>query len=202
MMPSDTRTAPAVTARTWLVCFGSASLLGVTLAWQRWMAWRPPAKPSFWSAEYLQPAMIPWYVWAVIAPILLLALHQIASADLTTRRRVVRYAGLALLAIALHTVVASFALGWWWSFPDPMPVDPGWHIMDQLRNRVTLSVLVVWVILATYLATTRASAAPPMAAIPPSPVTLPSPAPRSTAGRRHRARRTQGRRSRLVRRSR
>src|SRR5512145_3238867 len=98
-MPRETRTTRTVRARTWLVCFGSASLLGVTLAWQRWTAWRWPEKPSFWSAEYLQPAMIPWYAWAVIAPILLLVLHQVASAEMTTTRRVARYAGLALLAI-------------------------------------------------------------------------------------------------------
>ena len=158
------------------MCFGSASLLGITLAWQRWIAWRMPEKPSFWSAEYLQPAMIPWYAWALIAPILILLLHRVASADMTTPRRVARYAGLALLTIALHTVVASFALGWWWSFPNPIPVDPGWHIMDQVRHRATLSVLVVWVIAATYHATRRASAAP-MAAMPGSAGTLPSAAP-------------------------
>lgn len=165
-MSREARTARTVTAWTWLVCFGSASLLGITLAWQRWMAWRWPAKPSFWSAEYLQPAMIPWYAWAVIAPVLLLALHQVAAAGMSRRGRAAGYAGLALLAIALHTVVASFALGWWWAFPNLLPVDPGWHIMDQLRNRVTMSVLVVWVILATYHATSRASAAPSTAAFP------------------------------------
>lgn len=163
------------------MCFGSASLLGVTLAWQRWTAWRWPEKPSFWSAEYLPPSMIPWYAWALIAPILLLVLHEVASAEMTTPRRVARYAGLALLAIALHTVVASFALGWWWAFPNLIPVDPGWHIMDQLRNRVTLSVLVVWVILATYHATRRASAAPATTAIPGPAATPPSAAPNPPA---------------------
>jgi hypothetical protein len=169
-----------LTPRTWLVCFGGASLLGITLAWQRWMAWRNPAKPSFWSPQYLQPAMIPWYAWALIAPILVLILHQVASAETTRPQRVARYAGIVLLAIALHTVVASFALGWWWSFPNPVPVDPGWHIMDQLRNRATLSVLVVWVIAATYHATRRASPTPsavaPLRAAPdPAPIAAPRP---------------------------
>lgn len=165
-MPRDTRTGRSVTAQTWLVCVGGASLLGITLAWQRWIAWRWPDKPSFWSAEYLPPAMIPWYVWALIAPILVLLLDQVASTAMTTRQRLARYAGLAVLAIALHTVVASFALGWWWAFPNPIPVDPGWHIMDQLRNRAMLSVLVVWIIAATYLATRRAATTPPLAAAP------------------------------------
>ena len=141
------------------MCFVSASLLGVTFAWQRWAAWRLPQKPPFWSAEYLQPAMIPWYTWALIAPILILTLHQASAADVTKLRRAATYAGLALLAIAVHTVVSAFALGWWWSFPNPIPVDPAWHIVDQLKNRVTMSVLIVWVIAATYHATRRASAA-------------------------------------------
>jgi hypothetical protein len=168
------------------VCLGSASLLGVTLAWQRWMAWRSAEKPSFWSAEYLQPAMIPWYAWALIAPILVLVLDQVASAEMTRRRRVASYAGLAFLTIALHTVVASFALGWWWSFPNPIPMDPVWHIMDQLRNRATMSVLVVWVIAATYLATRRTSTAPPIVAIAGPGDTLqssdPDPSPVALAG--------------------
>src|SRR5262245_23556004 len=134
-MSRETRTDRTLTPQTWFVCFGSASLLGVTLAWQRWIASRSPNKPSFWSAEYLQPAMIPWYTWAVLAPILILALDHVASGDMTKRRRVVAYAALALLAIAVHTVVSSFALGWWWSFPNPIPVDPTWHMVDQLRNR-------------------------------------------------------------------
>jgi hypothetical protein len=155
------------------------------MAWQRWMAWRTPDKPPFWSAEHLQPAMIPWYAWALIALILVFVLDQVASADMTKRRRVATYVALALLAIGLHTVVSSFALGWWWSFPNPIPVDPGWHIMDQLRNRAMLSVLVVWVIVATYYATRPASAAPAIAAIPGSAATLPSapdPAPIALAG--------------------
>lgn len=176
-MSRATPTARTPTARTWLVCFGSASLLGLTMAWQRWVAWRNPEKPAFWNAEYLQPAMIPWYAWAVIAPMLVFVLDQVASAEMTKRRRVARYAGLALLAIALHTVVSSFALGWWWSFPNPIPVDPGWHIMDQLRNRAMVSVLVVWVIVATYYATRRASPAPAITAIPRPAATVPSAAP-------------------------
>ena len=162
------------------MCVSGASLLGLTMAWQRWMAWSNPEKPAFWSGEYLQPAMIPWYTWALIAPMLVFALDQVASAEMTRRRRVATYAGLALLAIALHTVVSSFALGWWWSFPNPIPVDPGWHIMDQLRNRAMLSVLVVWVIVATYYAARAASAVPAIAAIRGPAATLPSAAPDPT----------------------
>jgi hypothetical protein len=148
-------TGQVLNARTSLISFASATLLGLLLAWQRWSSSRWPDKPSFWSAEYLQPAMIPWYAWAVIAPVMVLALQQVASAESSTVRRVAKYAGLAVLAIALHAVVSSFALGWWWSFPSLIPVDPGWHIMDQLRNRMMLSVLIVWVIAATYFAAGR-----------------------------------------------
>jgi DNA-binding LytR/AlgR family response regulator len=161
-----------ITPRTWLVCFVSASLLGVTLAWQRWNAWRTVEKPGFWSAEYLQPAMIPWYAWALIAPVFIMALHQAASASMTRSRRVAIYGGLAALAIAVHTIVSAFALGWWWAFPNPIPVDPAWHIMDLLRNRVTMSVLVVWVIAATFFATRRSSEA---ATLPATPAPVPDP---------------------------
>ncbi|HJR65807.1 MAG TPA: LytTR family DNA-binding domain-containing protein [Gemmatimonadaceae bacterium] len=176
-MSRGTRTARTPTARTWLVCFCGAGLLGLTMAWQRWVAWRDPEKPPFWDAEYLQPAMIPWYAWALIAPILVFVLDQVASAEMTKRRRIVRYAALAVLVIALHTVASSFALGWWWSFPNPIPVDPGWHIMDQLRNRAMVSVLVVWVIVATYYATRQASPPPPIIALPGPAAAIPSAAP-------------------------
>lgn len=165
-----TRALRPLTPQTWLVCFGSAGLLGFSLAWQRWMAWGKPGKPSFWSAEYLQPAMIPWYTWALVAPVVVVLLHELASAEMNRLRRAVRYVSLAVYAIALHTVVSSFALGWWWSFPNPIPVDPGWHITDQLRNRATLSVLIVWVIAATYHATRKTSSAPP-----PQPLAIPGP---------------------------
>ena len=141
-------------ARTWLLCFSAATALGTTLAWQRWNAWHSQGKPPFWSAEYIQPQLIPWYSWAVIAPLLLLALHRVAS--LEKRRRIVAYVGLAVLAISLQAVVQGFALGWWWSFPNLIPRDPAWHIVDQLKSRTTMSVLVVWVIGAMYHATMRA----------------------------------------------
>ncbi|HJU72558.1 MAG TPA: LytTR family DNA-binding domain-containing protein [Gemmatimonadaceae bacterium] len=165
-------------ARTWLLCFAAATALGTTLAWQRWSAWRSQGKPPFWSAEYIQPQLIPWYSWAVIAPLLMLALHHVASLDMTKWRRIMAYVGLAVLAISLQAVVQGLALGWWWSFPNLIPRDPTWHIVDQLKSRSTMSVLVVWVIGAMYHATMRARTekvdlSPALELPPPAPTTGP-----------------------------
>jgi hypothetical protein len=146
-------------APTWLWSFAAATALGTTLAWQRWSGWRYQNKPPFWSAEYIQPQLIPWYAWAVIAPLLMLALHRVASREMPKWRRIAAYVGLAVLAISLQAVVQGFVLGWWWSFPSLVPVDPAWHIVDQLKHQSTMSVLVVWVIGAMYHATRTAPSA-------------------------------------------
>jgi hypothetical protein len=149
-------TTTPLSARTWLLCFAAATALGTMLAWQRWSGWRSQGKPPFWSAEYIQPQLIPWYSWAVIAPLFMLALHWLASREITKWRRIAAYVGLSTLALSLQSVVQGFALGWWWSFPNLIPVDPAWHIVDQLKSRSVMGVLVLWVIAAMYHATMTA----------------------------------------------
>ncbi len=149
-----------VGARTWLACFVIATVLGIGVALQRWSAYHGPNKPAFWNAEVIQPQLIPWYAWAAIAPLIMIALDRLPWGELRAWRRAALYVVLAILAISLHAAITGLALGWWWSFPSPIPVAPAWHIADQLRNRTTLSLLVVWLIAATYHARARASALP------------------------------------------
>jgi hypothetical protein len=142
------------------------------MAVQRWYAYRGPNKPSFWDARYIQPQLIPWYAWAVLAPLLMLLFHRLSRGEVRAWRRVALYAAVSVLAIGAQATMTGRALGWWWSFPNPIPMDPAWHIADQLRSRTTVSLLIVWLIVATYHARFRATAAVTPSA-PPAPPTPP-----------------------------
>ncbi len=155
-----------VDATTWLASFAIATLLGLGVAVQRWYAYRGPNKPpSFWDARYIQPQLIPWYAWALIAPLLMLLFHRLPWGELRAWRRAALYAAIGALAIGAQATVTGLLLGWWWSFPSLIPMDPAWHIADELRTRTTVSLLIVWLIAATYHARARAT----MAAAPPAP---------------------------------
>src|SRR5690349_16698607 len=162
--------ARIVGASTWLASFAIATVFGLGVAFQRWFAYRGPNKPpSFWDARYVQPQLIPWYAWAVIAPLLMLLLDRLPWGELRAWRRAALYLGLGALAITAQAMVTGLALGWWWSFPNPIPMDPAWHIADELRNRSALSLLIVWLIAATYHARVRATSA----TAPQAPAALP-----------------------------
>jgi len=180
-----TRERPRVVdATTWLASFAIATILGLGVALQRWYAYRGPNKPpSFWDARNIEPQLIPWYAWAAIAPLLMLLLDRLPWGELRAWRRAALYAAVGVLAIGVQATITGLALGWWWSFPSLIPLDPTWHIADQLRTRTTLSLLIVWLIAATYHVRVRATAAaaaptqPGLAAPPPQsipPVTVPA----------------------------
>jgi hypothetical protein len=134
---------------TWITSFVVATALGVAIAFQAWSNSRSPQKPpTFWDARVIQPQLIPWYVWATLAPAVMLVLNRTRAFD--GWKRWTMYGGLAIPTILLQTVVAAFALGWWWSFPSWTPRDPGWHINDLLRTRSVLGVLVYALIVAIY----------------------------------------------------
>ena len=181
MMPATA--APrsrAVHATTWFACFGIATVLGLLVALQRWVSYRSPDRPSFWDSAFIEPQLIPWYAWALLAPVVMLTLDRPPVAESPRWRRVAFYLGIAVVAILAHAVVSGFALGWWWSFPSLVPTDPGWHIADQLSTRTSVSLLVVWLIAATWHARSSAAAAPavpaPASPAPPSPA-VPHPGP-------------------------
>jgi hypothetical protein len=160
----------AVRATTWVACFGIATVLGLLVAVQRWASFRGPNRPSFWDSQFIEPQLIPWYAWALLAPLVMLVLDRPLAAA-PSWRRVVFYLGVAVVAILAHAVVSGFALGWWWSFPSLVPTDPGWHIADQLSTRTSVSLLVVWLIAATWQARSSAAAVPAVpAAAQPSPL--------------------------------
>src|SRR4030095_8118158 len=111
----------AVGAYTWLASFAIATVLGLSVAVQRWYAYRGPDKPlSFWDARVIQPQLIPWYAWAAIAPVLMLVLDRLPWRELRAWRRAALYAALAIAAIAVQATLTGLALGWWWSFPNPI----------------------------------------------------------------------------------
>ena len=170
-----------VNASTWLASFAIATVFGLGVAVQRWYAYRGPNKPpSFWDARYIQPQLIPWYAWAVLAPLLMLLFHRLPWGELRAWRRAALYLGVGVLAIVTQAMITGLALGWWWSFPSLIPMDPGWHVADELRNRTTLSLLIVWLIVATYHARVRATAAvvtPPESLSPLPPLAAPAPEP-------------------------
>jgi hypothetical protein len=172
-----------VRAQTWVASFAIATLVGLGFALQRWYAFNGPDKPpSFWDARVIPPQLIPWFAWGAIAPLLMIALDRLPWRAMPAWRRVALYAALALVAIVVQATLTGLALGWWWSFPNPIPRDPSWHIADQLRNRTTVSLLIVWLITAMYHASVRASRAPvaettPLAAAPVGIAAPPAPPP-------------------------
>ncbi len=179
--PADRRRT--IGPHTWLASFAIATVFGLVVALQRWYGNTGPNKPpSFWDARVIQPQLIPWYAWAAIAPLLMLVLDRLPLRELRAWRRAALYAALAIVAIVVQATLAGFALGWWWSFPSPVPVNPAWHIAFELRNRIAVSALIVWLITATYHATVRASrsATPETVAAAPEPVPAP-PATSATA---------------------
>ena len=157
---------------TWLACFCIATALGLGVALQRWFSLRGPGKPEFWDARFIQPQLIPWLAWAAIAPLLFFVLDRVPWDSVQLWKRVAHYVGIAAIAIFLQATVAGFALGWWWSFPNPIPMDPGWHIVDELKRRSAFSILIVWLIAATYHARWRATSVAPTAT-PAEPVPAP-----------------------------
>jgi hypothetical protein len=156
-----------VDATTWLASFAIATMLGLGVALQRWYAYRGPDRPySFWDARNIEPQLIPWYAWAAIAPLLMLLFDRLPWGELRAWRRAALYAAVGVLAIGVQATITGLALGWWWSFPNLIPMDPAWHIADQLRTRTTVSLLIVGLIAATYHARMRAT---------PTAATLPTP---------------------------
>lgn len=182
MTVSGDSRARIVGPTTWLVCFAVATVLALVVALQRWSGYQGPNKPpSFWNARFIHPQLIQWYAWAAIAPMLMMVLDRLPLGQLQSWRRAGVYVALGTSAIVLHATMSGFALGWWWSFPSLVPTDPAWHIADQLKNRTTMSLLVVWLIAAMYHARARASIAspPPAPALPPQSSTTISPGPLS-----------------------
>ena len=156
--------------KTWFSSLAVATALGLLTAFQRWSSYRGRTPlPSFWDHRFIHPQLIPWLVWGMLAPILLYAFARADVRDRRSRTQLALYVGFALLALLSHATVSGFALGWWWSFPSPIPIDPAWHIQDLLRTRTSVGLLVFALVAAVYHARVPAveATAPPLPQDPP-----------------------------------
>ena len=132
----------------WLASFAAAVALGFTNACQIWFA--RGGRVSFWESPLLPSQLIPWLAWGAIVPLVMMALSRADSTDVDVRVRVVRYAAVGAIAIAVHTTITALLLGWWWAFPSIIPMDPMWHLRDQLRTRMVVGILVFGLTAAVY----------------------------------------------------
>ena len=175
--------ASVVTPTTWLASFGIASVLGIALAYQSWASYRGLNGPPFWDGRVIQPLLIPWLVWAPLAPLLMMVFERTEARGERLWRRLTLYALIAAAAVVLHAAVSGLALGWWWSFPSFVPIDPAWHIRDLLRTRGVISLLVFALIAAVYhvRATRVARSSPPSTPALPHPPDPSPPQPRRDA---------------------
>src|SRR6185369_1806511 len=151
-MRRDAMTGPRVISnpRVWITSFGLATVLAIAVAAQTWLTYAGKDRPSsFLDGRMLQPQLIRWYIWALLAPAVVVVLQRIYSSDSRVRpwwRATGIYAGLGAGVIVTQAVATGFALGWWWSFPSLIPTNPQWHIAHELRSRTVLGTLIFAVI--------------------------------------------------------
>lgn len=142
--------------RMWLASLAVAVALGFINACQVWLA--RGRRFSFWESPLLPSQLIPWLAWGAIVPLVMLALYHADSAGTHVRGRAVRYAAVGSMAIAVQTTLTALLLGWWWAFPSIVPMDPMWHLRDQLRTRMVVGILVFALTAAVYQLRIRTAA--------------------------------------------
>ena len=163
------RSRPSVVnGKTWLASFAVATVLGIGVSYQIWASYRGPNRaPTFWDHRVIEPRLIPWLVWGTLAPILMHIFERADERGSRPWRRFSLYAMLGVGAVLLHAMISGLVLGWWWSFPSPIPRDPAWHFGDLLRTKAFISLLVFGLIAAVYHARApRIDAAEPTPAKP------------------------------------
>ena len=153
---------PLKNPRLWLASLAIATGLGFVMALQVWLSVEVARRPSFWSAQFLQPQLIPWLVWALLTPPLIALAERLP-------RSAISYVSLGAASIVVHSVASGLVLGWWWAFPSLVPMSPEWHIVYLLKSRTVFGVFIVGLV-AVGLRSTRRQAVPQ----PP----IPSPEPR------------------------
>ena len=174
------RSRPSVVnGKTWLASFAFATLLGIGISYQVWASYSGPNKsPTFWNRSVLEPRLIPWLVWAAFAPLLMLVFERTDERGISHWRRLAFYSMIGVGAVLLHAMVSGLVLGWWWSFPNPIPLDPAWHVGDLLRTRAFISLLIFALIAAIYHARASTVTLPegivPTSAPAPKPIAAPS----------------------------
>ena len=173
--PNDpaVRRSSVVNGRIWVASFAVATALGIAVAYQAWASHRGPNRAlSFWDHRIIEPQLIPWLVWAAFAPLLMQIFERADGRGTRLSLRLTLYTMLGVGAVVLHATVSGLALGWWWSFPSLIPLDPAWHIRDLLQTRTVVSLLVFALIAAIYHA--RASRIVAPTAVVPRPMGPPA----------------------------
>ena len=127
--------------RLWLASFAIAIGLGFVMALQIWLSVAAARRPPFWSAEFLQPQLIPWLVWALLTPPLIALAQRLPRSPLS-------YVALGAASIVVHSIASGLVLGWWWAFPSLVPMNPEWHIVYLLKSRTVFGVLIVGLVAA------------------------------------------------------
>jgi hypothetical protein len=139
--------------RAWLLAGVAATGLGLLFAAQVYVAQRSAGRPGeFWVASRIEPQLIPWYVWASLAPLVMRGVSHIAARAFGLLQQTAAYLALAVACTVVHAAVTALALGWWWSFPSAVPTNPGWHLLDVLRTRGVVNLVVFAALAAACLA--------------------------------------------------
>jgi len=139
--------------RAWLLAGVAATGLGLLFAAQIYLAQRSAGRTGeFWVADRIQPQLIPWYVWASLAPLVMRGVSHIAARTLGVVQQTAAYLALAVACTVVHAALTALALGWWWSFPSAMPASPGWHLLDVLRTRGVVNLVAFGALVAACLA--------------------------------------------------
>ena len=129
--------------RAWLLAVLAATVLGLLFAAQIYLAQRGAGRGGdFWVASRIEPQLIPWYVWACLAPLVMRGVGQVAAWRLGAPAQAAAYLALAVAFVLAHAALTALALGWWWSFPSAVPTNPGWHLVNLLRTRAAVNLLV------------------------------------------------------------
>ena len=131
----------------------AATGLGLLFAAQVYLAQRRAGRTGeFWVASRIEPQLIPWYVWASLAPLVMRGVSQIAARAFGVLQQTAAYLALAVACTVVHAALTALALGWWWSFPSAVPTAPGWHFLDVLRTRGVVNLVAFAALVAACLA--------------------------------------------------
>jgi len=139
--------------RAWLLAGVAATGLGLLFAAQVYVVQRSAGRTGeFWVASRIEPQLIPWYVWASLAPLVMRGVSHIAARAFGVLQQMAAYLALAVACTVVHAALTALALGWWWSFPSAVPTSPGWHLLDVLRTRGVVNLVAFAALVAACLA--------------------------------------------------
>jgi len=123
----------------WLIPFGLASAVALAMTVQAWYA---SAGTERSLSFIFQGHLIRWYAWALLTPLLIVALRNPRLGSRSAGYRFLVYAGVGLASILAWAVLTGLGIGWWWSFPSLVPESPLWHARFELQHQAVLGAFV------------------------------------------------------------